>query len=251
MILIVGLGNPGEKYAGHRHNVGFMAVDAIAQTHSFSPWRDKFHGTYCEGTISGPAGRQKAILLKPLTYMNDSGQSVGAIARFYKIDPEDIVVFYDELDLAPGKLRMKVGGGAAGHNGIRSIDAHIGNAFRRGRIGIGHPGDKSRVTNHVLGNFSKADHVWLDPMLDAIASEAGLLATNDQHFASAVAQRTAPLRESKKQKMPDKTDTTAKATPATPTPSTPPEPNSPKKPKVDGGPSAALGRLIGGHDKKD
>lgn len=199
MLLLVGLGNPGEKYARHRHNIGFMAADAIADAHGFSDAKSKFRAAVREGFVTGEGGRSKALILKPLTYMNDSGQSVGEAARFYKIDPENVIVFYDELDLAPGKLRMKTGGGAAGHNGIRSIDAHLGNGFRRVRIGIGHPGDKSRVTNHVLGDFSKSDRDWLEPMLDAIASEASFLSSEDNNrFQTAVAHRLAPVRPAKK-----------------------------------------------------
>jgi len=195
MIVLAGLGNPGEKYARHRHNVGFMAVDAIADAHGFSAPRDKFHGVIREGFLDGSGDRRKAIILKPMTHMNDSGRSLRAAADFYKINVDDVVVFYDELDLAPGKLRVKTGGGAAGHNGIRSIDSHLGNAFRRVRIGIGHPGDRSKVTGHVLGNFSKADHEWLDPLLSAIARSAPFLgAGEDQRFATDVAQQLAPAR---------------------------------------------------------
>jgi PTH1 family peptidyl-tRNA hydrolase len=201
MLLLVGLGNPGEKYARHRHNVGFMAVDAIVDANGFGPARSKFQGEIRDGTL----GREKAMILKPQTFMNDSGQAVGEASRFYKIAPEDIIVFYDELDLAPGKLRVKIGGGAAGHNGIRSIDSHIGNSFRRIRIGIGHPGDKSRVTNHVLGDFGKSDQDWLAPMLDAIATEASFLAESDgNRFATAVAQKLAPpQKEAKPDARPD------------------------------------------------
>ncbi len=199
MILLVGLGNPGEKYAKHRHNVGFLAADAIADAHGFGEPRKKFKGEIREGYLSGPNGREKTIILKPLTYMNDSGESVGAAASFYKLDPSDVVVFYDELDLAAGKLRVKTGGGAAGHNGIRSIDAHLGNGFRRVRVGIDHPGDKAKVTGHVLGNFSKADQEWLIPMLDAIAAAAPFLTTDDNRFASEVGQRVAPVTPYKKQ----------------------------------------------------
>ena len=196
MIVLAGLGNPGEKYARHRHNVGFMAVDAIADAHGFSEPREKFHGQLREGFLNGPGGRQKAIILKPLTHMNDSGRSLRAAADFFKLDAGDFVVFYDELDLAAGKLRVKTGGGAAGHNGIRSIDSHLGNDFRRVRIGIGHPGDKSKVTGHVLGNFSKTDHDWLDPLLAAMASAAPFLADgDDQRFSSDIAQRLAPARK--------------------------------------------------------
>ena len=197
MLLLVGLGNPGGKYARHRHNVGFMAVDAIADAHGFGPERRKFGGLVREGALDGPGGREKALILKPQTYMNESGRSVGEAARFYKLSAEDVVVFYDELDLAPAKLRMKVGGGAAGHNGVRSIDAHLGNAFRRARIGIGHPGDKSKVTGHVLGDFSKADQDWLVPLLNAMAAAAPFLAADDQRFATDVAQRLAGPRTAK------------------------------------------------------
>ncbi|MBL4619499.1 MAG: aminoacyl-tRNA hydrolase [Marinicaulis sp.] len=198
MIVFVGLGNPGEKYARHRHNIGFMAADALADAHGFGPPREKFQAEIREGFLDGPNGREKAIVLKPLTFMNDSGRAIQKAAQFYKLKPEDFVVFYDELDLAPGKLRIKTGGGAAGHNGVRSIDAHIGNGFRRVRIGIGHPGDKSMVTNHVLGNFSKSDQEWLVPMLDAIAAAAPFLTTGDDNrFATAVAQRLAPEKTSK------------------------------------------------------
>lgn len=185
MLVLVGLGNPGAKYARHRHNVGFMAVDAIAEAHGFGPERSKFNGLIREGALSGGV---KAIVLKPQTYMNESGQSVGALAQFYKVDAGDIVVFYDELDLAPGKVKAKRGGGAAGHNGIRSIDAHLGNDFRRVRIGIGHPGDKSKVTGHVLGDFAKADAEWLDPLLAAIADAAPSLPKGDDHFLTDLAK---------------------------------------------------------------
>lgn len=196
MIVLVGLGNPGEKYARHRHNVGFMAVDAIAEKLGFGPAREKFQAELREGVLDGPNGREKALILKPLTFMNESGRAVQQAAQFYKLTPEDFVVFYDELDLAAGKLRVKTGGGAAGHNGIRSIDNHIGNGFRRVRIGIGHPGDKAKVTGHVLGNFAKADEYWLPPMLDAIASSAPFLANEDDNrFATAVAQQLAPKKE--------------------------------------------------------
>lgn len=213
MIVLVGLGNPGEKYARHRHNVGFMAVDAIGDAHNFGPPREKFHAQLREGFLSGPGGREKAIIIKPLTFMNDSGRAVRAATEFYKLSPEDVVVFYDELDLAPGKLRIKTGGGAAGHNGIRSIDSHIGNAFHRVRIGIGHPGEKSKVTNHVLGNFAKADEDWLSTLLAAIADAAPFLANDHQRFASDVAQRIAPARNEGKQKQPAKPEAGNPATP--------------------------------------
>jgi PTH1 family peptidyl-tRNA hydrolase len=176
MLLFAGLGNPGAKYAGNRHNVGFMAADAIARRHSFSPWSRKFQAEIAEGRIGG----EKVLLVKPQTFMNLSGQAVGEALRFYKLDPSVVTVFYDEIDLAAGKLRVKRGGGSGGHNGIRSIDQHIGKDYRRVRIGVGHPGVKEMVHGHVLGDFSKADREWLDVLLDAIADQAGLLAAGDE-----------------------------------------------------------------------
>jgi PTH1 family peptidyl-tRNA hydrolase len=175
MLLFAGLGNPGGKYQNNRHNVGFMAADAIARRHDFSPWSKKFQGLVAEGTIGG----EKILLIKPQTFMNLSGQSVGEAMRFYKLQPGDVTVFYDELDLLAGKVRVKVGGGAGGHNGIRSLDQHIGNPYRRIRIGIGHPGVKELVHGHVLGDFAKADAEWLEPLLDAIAENADKLAKGD------------------------------------------------------------------------
>ncbi|NLH83213.1 MAG: aminoacyl-tRNA hydrolase [Phyllobacteriaceae bacterium] len=175
MLLFVGLGNPGAEYARNRHNIGFMAVDAIVRRHGFSPWRAKFHGEVCEGTI----GDEKIVALKPTTYMNDSGRAVVACCQFYKIEPKDVVVFHDELDLDPGRLKVKLGGGHAGHNGLRSIGAHIGPDYRRVRLGIGHPGSKDRVTSHVLGDFAKVDRDWLEPLLDDVAASADLLVARD------------------------------------------------------------------------
>lgn len=175
MLIVAGLGNPGAQYENNRHNVGFMAADAIARRHSFSPWRKKFKGEIAEGEIAGV----KVLLVKPQTFMNLSGESVGEAMRFYKLGPADIVVLYDELDLPPGKVRVKTGGGAGGHNGIRSIDSHCGNSYRRVRIGIGHPGDKARVHGHVLGDFAKVDAEWLEPLLDDIAQHFPLLAKGD------------------------------------------------------------------------
>ena len=175
MLLFAGLGNPGAKYANNRHNVGFMAADAIARRHSFSPWSRKFQAEIAEGRIGG----EKVLLLKPQTFINLSGQAVGEALRFYKLDPSAVTVFYDEIDLAAGKLRVKVGGGSGGHNGIRSLDQHIGNSYRRVRIGVGHPGVKEMVHGHVLGDFSKADREWLDVLLDAVADGADLLARGD------------------------------------------------------------------------
>lgn len=183
MRLFVGLGNPGTKYQGHRHNIGFMAVDRIARRHGFTPWRRRFQGETSEGTLDG----ERVILLKPATFMNDSGRSVGEAAHFFKIGLSDIVAFHDELDLPAAKLRVKTGGGHAGHNGLRSIDAHVGNAFRRVRLGIGHPGIKAMVHSHVLNDFAKSEQPWLDALLDAVADNAGLLATGkDSSFQNKV-----------------------------------------------------------------
>ncbi|MBZ9604148.1 aminoacyl-tRNA hydrolase [Phyllobacterium chamaecytisi] len=175
MLLIAGLGNPGFQYAANRHNIGFMAADEIHRRHSFSPWTKKFQALIADGTIEG----EKTILIKPQTFMNLSGQAVGEAMRFYKLALSDLVVIYDELDLTAGKVRVKTGGGSGGHNGIKSIDAHCGKDYRRVRLGIGHPGVKEMVSNHVLGNFAKADSEWVEPLLDAIATNAGLLAKKD------------------------------------------------------------------------
>ncbi|KJS16634.1 MAG: peptidyl-tRNA hydrolase [Hoeflea sp. BRH_c9] len=175
MLLIAGLGNPGPQYERNRHNVGFMAADAIARRHSFSGFSKKFRGEIAEGTLAG----EKVLLLKPMTFMNLSGDSVGEAMRFYKLGPADIIVMHDELDLAPGKLKLKTGGGNGGHNGLKSIDAHCGKDYKRLRIGIGHPGHKDRVNPHVLGDFAKSDAEWLEPLLDAIADHAELLAKGD------------------------------------------------------------------------
>jgi len=182
----VGLGNPGAQYALHRHNVGFMAVDAIAETWDFDPPKKSFSGWAQQGRIGGA----RILLLKPATFMNDSGRSVGEAMRFFKKGIEDITIFHDELDLAPFKVKVKVGGGTAGHNGLRSTEAHIGNAFRRVRIGIGHPGHKDKVTKHVLGNYAKAEMDPLADLLGAIAAEAPWLAkADDARFMNEVALR--------------------------------------------------------------
>jgi peptidyl-tRNA hydrolase, PTH1 family len=175
MRLLVGLGNPGSQYAGNRHNVGFMVMDEIARIHSAAPWRKRFHGEASEAVIDG----ERVLLLKPLTYMNDSGRSVADAQRFYKVALDDIVVFHDELDLPPAKLRIKKGGGNAGHNGLRSITAHCTNEYRRVRLGIGHPGDKARVHSYVLSDFAKAELPWVEDLARACADNAGLLAKGD------------------------------------------------------------------------
>jgi PTH1 family peptidyl-tRNA hydrolase len=184
MKLFVGLGNPERKHAFNRHNVGFMAVDAIAAAHGFADWRKRFEGLIAEGKL----GHEQVLLLKPQTFMNASGRAVGEAMRFYKLKPGDVVVFHDELDLAPGKIRVKTGGGLAGHNGLRSMTSHIGSNFTRVRIGIGHPGRSDRVKGYVLHNFAKADSAWLEPLLGAIAAEAPLLAQGAiEKFQSRVA----------------------------------------------------------------
>lgn len=194
MLLIVGLGNPGETYQNHRHNVGFMAVDAIAAAHGFGPARLKWRAHVMEGKI----GSEKALILKPMTYMNESGNAVRDAVAFHKIELDHVWVLYDELDLAEGKVRVKLGGGNAGHNGLRSITAHVGNDYWRVRIGIGHPGEKERVTGHVLGNFTKADRMWVDPLLDAIARAAPSLADGDAAgFMNKVTLATTPKKEPK------------------------------------------------------
>lgn len=176
MRLFVGLGNPGTAYAGHRHNIGFMALDRMVERFAFPSWKSKFRGRWSEG----PLGGEKVLLLEPLTYMNESGRSVAEAARFYKLAPADIVVFHDELDLAPFKCRVKLGGGVAGHNGLRSIAAVMGTRdFKRVRLGIGHPGDKNRVTGYVLGDFAKAEREDLDRFLDAVVDAAPKLAVGD------------------------------------------------------------------------
>ncbi|ODT83000.1 MAG: aminoacyl-tRNA hydrolase [Pelagibacterium sp. SCN 64-44] len=174
MKLLVGLGNPGGEYEGNRHNIGFMALDAIARAHGVTPFRAKHQGLLAEGQIGG----EKVLLLKPQTFMNRSGDSVQKVAQFHKLAPADIIVFYDELDLAPGKVRVKTGGGNGGHNGLRSIDPQIGLDYKRVRLGIGHPG-KQFVTRHVLGDFAKADRDWLEPLLDALAKNVDLLVKGD------------------------------------------------------------------------
>lgn len=189
MRLFVGLGNPGKQYQFNRHNIGFMALDVIVERHKFSDWEKKFQGLVSSGLLGG----EKVLLLKPQTFMNVSGPSVQAAAAFYKILPDDIVVFHDELDLAPGKLRVKKGGGAAGHNGLRSIDEHLGQMYWRVRLGIGHPGMREMVSGYVLGNFGSVDEKWLAPLLSGIGENAERLAKGDTAgFMSKVAQEVEP-----------------------------------------------------------
>lgn len=191
MLLLVGLGNPGQRYANNRHNIGFMAVDEVVRRHSFGPWRSKFQGQLAEGRI----GHEKVLILKPETFMNESGRAVGEAIRFYKLEPEQVIVVYDEIDLVPGKIKVKKGGGAGGHNGLRSIDSHIGQDYWRVRLGVGHPGDKNLVHSHVLGDFSKADTIWRDKLLDAVAAEISLLLSGESgSFMSRVAQVMNPPR---------------------------------------------------------
>jgi PTH1 family peptidyl-tRNA hydrolase len=183
MLLFVGLGNPGAKYQSNRHNVGFMVVDEIARRHGFAPWRRRFQGETAEGTLE----RERVVLLKPMTYMNDSGQSVQQASGFFKLAQGEITVFHDEIELPPAKLRVKVGGGIAGHNGLRSISAHVGNDYRRVRIGVGHPGVKQLVHGHVLNDFAKDERPWVDALREAIADNVGLLVTGrDSAFQNKV-----------------------------------------------------------------
>jgi PTH1 family peptidyl-tRNA hydrolase len=183
MRLFVGLGNPGTKYAHNRHNIGFMAVDEIARRHGFAPWRRRFQGETSEGTLEG----ERVVLHRPTTFMNESGRAVQEAANFFKIGVDEVVVFQDELELPPGKVRIKVGGGIAGHNGLRSISAHIGNEYRRVRLGIGHPGVKELVHGHVLSDFAKSDRPWVETLCEAVADSAGLLVTRrDSAFQNKV-----------------------------------------------------------------
>lgn len=238
MQLIVGLGNPGDKYRNNRHNIGFLAVDAIARRHGFPAFREKFQGLISEGTIDG----ERVLLLKPQTYMNSSGDSVQKVATFYKLGPADITVLYDEIDLAPGKTRVKIGGGAGGHNGIRSIDPQIGTNYRRVRLGVGHPGHKDLVMPHVLGDFSKAEtQAWLTPLLDTLADNAGLLLKGDD---SGLMNKLAIATKgdgAERPQRPETADPTRKKAPAAP------PPLQATKPKPAGPMADMLGKLF----KKD
>ena len=202
MLLFVGLGNPGARYAGNRHNIGFMVVDAIAKRHGIGPFRRRFQGVSAEG----PLGGARALLLLPGTYMNESGRTVAEAANFYKLGLPDIVVVHDEIDLASGKVRMKTGGGSAGHNGLRSISSHVGNDYRRVRIGVGHPGAKELVQAHVLSDFAKSERGWVEALCDVMADNAGLLAKGeDASFQNKIhlAMQAKGFFESK---TPDKSD---------------------------------------------
>lgn len=229
MKLIVGLGNPGAKYARNRHNIGFMAVERIAADHDFGPWKSKHQGSLSEGRF----GSTRAVLLRPETFMNKSGDSVAAAMRFYKLEPEDVIVMHDELDLAPGKVKCKMGGGHAGHNGLRSIHSHLGPEYARVRLGIGHPGHKDRVASYVLSDFAKAEAGWLDDVLQGISDGAEYLATGDNaRFMNAVSLRTVPARSS-----------TGTKGPEGPTPPKP-APANVEQPKEEE-PQSALQKLLG------
>ncbi|MGA0608099.1 aminoacyl-tRNA hydrolase [Phenylobacterium sp. VNQ135] len=195
MLLIAGLGNPGPTYAKNRHNVGFMAVDEIARRWGFSAARSRFQSQASEGSIDTPQGAVRALILKPQTYYNESGRAVGEAMKFFKLKPADVVVFYDEIDLAPGRFRMKTGGGAAGNNGIRSVGSQIGPDFRRARLGTGHPGQKELVHGHVLSDFHKAEMKWLEPLLQACADALPLLAVGDDEKYQAEVMRLAPAEK--------------------------------------------------------
>ena len=189
-LIVAGLGNPGAKYARNRHNIGFMAADAIASRWTFAPWRKRFQSEACEGALADAAGeRRRVLLLKPQTFMNESGRAIAEAAKFYRLAPEQVVIFYDELDLAPGRFRMKTGGGAAGHNGVRSTIAQVGANVRRARMGIGHPGDKDRVHGYVLSDFAKAEEEWVAALVDACARGFDLLVSGeDEKYQTKVLQ---------------------------------------------------------------
>jgi len=201
MLLIAGLGNPGPTYAKNRHNIGFLAVDEIARRWGFSPARSRFQSQASEGSIDTPQGPVRALILKPQTYYNESGRAVGEALKFFKLKPADLVVFYDEIDLAPGRFRMKTGGGAAGNNGIRSVAAQVGPDFRRARLGTGHPGDKALVQGHVLSDFHKVEMKWVEPLLEACADALPLLALGEDEKYQAEVMRLAPAEKADPRKL--------------------------------------------------
>ncbi len=243
MKLLIGLGNPGAEHARNRHNAGFMAVDAIARTHGFGPWRRKFQGQIAEGRL----GTGKCLLLKPATFMNESGRAANEAVRFYKLDLDDVIVLHDEIDLAPCKIRVKTGGGVAGHNGLKSLTRHIGNDYARVRIGIGHPGEKSKVHGHVLKDFTKSEQVWLVPLIAAIADAAPHLADGDNaNFMNKVAlglggdvkSSTSPAKRGASPSRPSQRDLARKSA----APASKPDDPQPATPK---GPFARLRSLFG------
>ena len=195
MLILAGLGNPEPKYEKNRHNVGFMAVDALARKWGTAPWRSRFQGLACEGQVTTPNGPVKLLLLKPKTFYNESGRAVGEAMKFFKLAPSDVIVFHDEIDMAPGRFRMKAGGGAAGNNGVRSITAQVGPHFRRARLGTGHPGEKELVQGHVLSDFHKADMKWVEPLLEAVADAAPLLAAGEDEKYQTEVMRLAPAEK--------------------------------------------------------
>lgn len=228
MKILVGLGNPSAKHAGNRHNIGWMAVDAIASAHGFSSWRSKFQAQVCDGRL----GTEKVLVLKPETWMNLSGQAVAEALRFHKVAIDDIIVFHDELDLPPGRFRLKVGGGHAGHNGLRSLHKHLGPDFVRVRLGIGHPGDKSRVSGYVLSDFTAEERKWLAPLLQGVVEGAPRLAVGDlAGFSEVVAMRTLPAQEEAP-------------------PPAPPPPESPPEEPAEAEAHSALGRLMARFSKR-
>jgi len=196
MLILAGLGNPGARYAGNRHNIGFMAIDEIARRWGFGPERAKFHALIREGAVQTPDGPARVLLLKPQTFYNESGRAVAEALKFYKLEPPDLTVFYDEIDLAPGRFRMKAGGGAAGNNGVRSITSHVGPHFRRARLGTGHPGDKALVHGHVLSDFHKSEQAWVEELLRATAEALPLLMAGEDEKYQTEVMRLAPATKS-------------------------------------------------------
>lgn len=192
MLILLGQGNPGDKYAGNRHNFGFMAMDELARQHGFGPWKSKFQSLISEGNLPSESGPVKTLLMKPQTFYNETGRALSEAVRFYKVNTDSLVIFHDEIDLAPGRFRMKKGGGHSGNNGLRSIISHLGPDVRRARMGVGHPGDKTRVMPYVLNDFPKADEEWRDRLLDALARAAGFLALGDDERYQTEVMRLAP-----------------------------------------------------------